>query len=211
MPYTPLTLRQDLNDLGISKWDWAGNGPKAPIDLQTGKAPVQSAADEISDYCWCAYDKAFRAVGDEAIGRVNHLTAAGLYEKVSDIVGKKTLFDQGTEGNLLRMDKWARVVNDSWILGGVHRGAKFRLTSPRVMENLWNYAIGAPVVTGREILGLLHFGYQFQQIGPWQVFVMTDRSRATGASLMEYDRLMANQGTIGNLLKLVDKSKLPTR
>lgn len=68
MPYTPLTLRQDLNDLGISKWDWAGNGPKAPIDLQTGKAPVQNAADEIADSCWCAYDKALRAAGDQAIG-----------------------------------------------------------------------------------------------------------------------------------------------
>jgi hypothetical protein len=211
MPYTPLTMRQDLNDLGISSWDWAGNGPKAPINLQTGKAPVQNAAEEIADYCWCAYDKAFRAAGDQAIGRVNHLNAAGLYEKVSEIVGRETLFSRGTQGNLLRMDKWARVVNDSWILGGVHRGAKFRLTSPRVIENLWNYAIGAPVVTGREILGLLHFGYQFQQIGPWQVFVPADRSRATSASLVQYDKLMTDKGTIGSLLKLVDKSKLPTR
>jgi hypothetical protein len=211
MPYTAQTIRRDLSELGVSSWDWAGNGPRAQIDLRTGKAPVQSAAAQIGEYCWCAYDKAFRAAGDEAVGRVNHLNAAGLYEKVSDIVGKETLFSQGTQGNLLRMDKWARVVNDSWILGGVHRGAKFRLTSPRVMENLWNYAIGAPVVTGREILGLLHFGYQLQQIGPWQVFVLADRSRATPANLVEYDRLMSSQGTIANLLKLVDKGKLPTR
>jgi hypothetical protein len=211
MPYTADTIRRDLNELGVSSWDWAGNGPKAQIDLRTGKAPVHSAAAEIADYCWCAYEKAFRASGDEVIGRVNHLNAAGLYEKVSDIVGKKTLFTQDTQGNLLRMDKWARVVNDSWILGGVHREAKFRLTSPRVMENLWNYAIGAPVVTGREILGLLHFGYELQQIGPWQIFVLADRSRTTAATLIEYDRLMSNQGTVGNLLKLVDKRKLPTR
>jgi len=211
MPYTPQTMRRDLNELGISKWDWAGSGPKAQIDPLTGTAPVQSAAEEIVEYCWCAYDKAFRAVGDQAIGRVNHLHAAGLYEKVSEIVEKKTLFSQGTQGNLLKMDKWARVVNDSWILGGVHRGAKFRLTSPRVMENLWNYAIGAPVVTGREILGLLHFGYEFQQIGPWQVFVASDRSRASSASLVAYDRLMSNHGTSQNLLKLVDKTKLPRR
>lgn len=211
MPYTRMTLRQDLNDLGIAAWDWGGNGPKAPIDLQTGKAPVQNAADEIAEYCWCAYDKALRAAGDQVIGRVNQLNAAGLYEKVSEIVGKETLFSQGTHGNLLRMDKWARVVNDSWILGGVHRGAMFRLTSPRVIENLWNYSIGAPVVTGREILGLLHFGYQLKQIGPWQVFVPADPRGAASATLVEYDKMMATKGTVVNLLKLVDKSKLPTR
>jgi hypothetical protein len=211
MPYTRQTLRQDLDTLGISSWDWAGDGPKAPIDLRTGKAPQQNVVEEIAEYCWRAYDKAFRAAGDQAIGRVNHLNAAGLYEKVSEIVGRDTLLNKGAQGNLLKLDKWARAVNDSWILGGVHRGSKFRLTSPLVMENLWNYAIGAPVVTGREIVGLLHFGYELQQVGPWQIFVSTDRSRAASASLVSYDRLMNDKGTIGSVLKLVDKKRLPTR
>jgi hypothetical protein len=211
MAYTQATIRQDLKQLNIATWDWAGDVAKLPIDLTTGKQPVlpaQDATEEIAQYCWCAYEKSFRGSGDEVLGRVNHLNAADLYKKVSEIVDKQTLFASGTKGNLLKMDKWARVVNDSWILGGIHRGAKFRLVSPRVMENLWNSSIGAPIVTAREILGLLHFGYRMQQIGPWQVLVLVDRGRSAVASLVEYDLLMQSEGTIRNVLKLVDTSRL---
>jgi hypothetical protein len=76
------------------------------------------------------------------------------------------------------------------------------------MENLWNYQIGLPVVTARELLGLLHFGYRLQQAGPWQVAVVSDRGRATAANLVDYAQLMSDQGTIRNVLKLVDRSKL---
>jgi hypothetical protein len=211
MPYTEPTIRQDLQKLNIDKWDWAGVTTKMPIDPKTGKPPVLTAQDvtqEMGTYCWCAYDKAFRTSGDQVIGRESHLNAAGLYDKVSDIVGDQTLATGGTKGNLLKMDKWARVVNDSWLLGGVHRGANFRLVSPRVMENLWNFKMGAPIVTAREMIGLLYFGYQIQQVGPYQVLSLVDRTRNASANLVDYDRLMQNEGTIRNVLKLVDKSKL---
>ncbi len=211
MPYTQETIRQDLRQLNIARWDWAGDAAKLPVDLTTGKQPVlpaQDATDEVAQYCWCAYEKSFRGSGDQVLGRVNHLSAAGLYEKVSEIVGEQTLFASGTKGNLLKMDKWARVVNDSWILGGIDRGANFRLVSPRVMENLWNFNSGMPIVTAREILGLLHFGYQMQQIGPWQVLVPVERGLTAMASLVEYHRLMESEGMIRNVLKLVDRSRL---
>jgi hypothetical protein len=211
MAYTKDIIRGDLKRLNVSAWQWAGNAPKAQIDLKTGKAPTrpaQDALEDITEYCWCAYDKAARGSGDQVIGRVNHLNAAGLYEKVSEILDKQTLFADSAKGNLLKMDKWSTVVNDSWVIGGVHRCANFRVVSPRVMENLWNYQIGLPVVTARELLGLLHFGYRIQQVGPWQVASVTDRGRATAANLVDYAQLMSDQGTIRNVLKLVDRSKL---
>jgi hypothetical protein len=210
MPYTEATIKQDLQKLNIEKWDWAGVVAKMPVDPKTGKPPVVTAkevTEDMAEYCWCAYDKAFRTNGDQVIGREEHLKAAGLFEKISDIVGDQTLAHSGTKGNLLKMDKWARVVNDSWVLGGVHRNAKFRLVSPRVMENLWNFSIGVPVVTAREILGLLYFGYQIQQVGPWQV-LSANAVDATKATLVEYDRLMQSESNIRSVLKLVDPSRL---
>ena len=47
-----------------------------------------------------------------------------------------------TRRDLLEMDKWTPVVNDCWVLGGVHRRAAFRLESPRALDNLWEGARG---------------------------------------------------------------------
>jgi hypothetical protein len=214
MPYANKQhLANDLQALKIDKWDWRGDS-NATIDLKTGKKPALPAgtAEDVADYCWCAYDKARKAGGDQVIGRVTHLKGAGLYKQVADLAGKQdTLFTKGAQGNLLQMDKWARVINDSWILGGVHRGAKFRLTSPRSLENLWNFAAGYASVTAREILGLLHFGYRFQQVGPWQLLVSANPGGAMTASLMDYDRLMSSQTSITQMLKLVDTSTLKPR
>jgi hypothetical protein len=64
----------------------------------TGKAPVVPKGDasgETANYCWIAYEKAFTTSGDQAIGLVNHLTAAGLYEKAAEIVGSETMRADG--------------------------------------------------------------------------------------------------------------------
>ena len=122
------------------------------------------------------------------IGRQNHLSQAGLFDKVANIIGNNTLFDAGSKGNLLQMDKWAKVVNDAWVLGGVHRQALFRLASPLAMHNLWNSSGGYFIVTAREIAGLLHFGYEYQRIGPWQTLSSKNYVKATTADLVKYDR-----------------------
>lgn len=186
----------------------------------------------IAEYCWVAYSKSLASVGDMVIGRQADLSRQGLYDKVAELVrtevgpltneqmqardakfGKVapnlTLLDEGTHGNLLNQDKWAAPVNDAWLLGGIHRKAKFRLASPRVMENLWNQS-GFLIVTAREILGLLHFGYELQQIGPWQVFVLpphkaVDASRAT---LQEYSRHLQSCNTIAKAEELRDRVAL---
>lgn len=167
--------------------------------------------EELSEYCWCAYEKAFHSAGDLVIGRVQHLNTADLYNKVSEIIGQETLFDGKAKGNLLKMDKWACVVNDSWILGGIHRRAKFRLASSLVLENLWNSSGGYLVVTAREILGLLHFGYQLEQIGPWKVLVPQKSVLATTADLIKYDQIIQSSGTFRQAINLIDKKSPQSR
>jgi hypothetical protein len=130
MPYgTKESVLHDLQRLGVTTWDWPGSAPAS-----TG----QSALEEIADYCWTAYQKSYRGTGHLVIGRQNNLSQAGLYEKVAAMKESQTLFDNVAQGNLLKKDKWAKVVNDAWILGAVHRFALVRLASPRVMDNLWN-------------------------------------------------------------------------
>jgi hypothetical protein len=55
---------------------------------------------------------------------------------------------------------------------------------------------------------LLHFGYRLDQVGPWQIVAVADSGRAAAASLLAYDKLMSDQSSIRDVLKLVDKSKL---
>ena len=82
------------------------------------------------------------------------------------------------------------------ILGGVHRRARFRLVSPRVMENLWNKDGGYFVVTAREIIGLMHFGYGLEQIGPWQCMVSKNVVKAHTADLVIYDKIINKRETL---------------
>jgi hypothetical protein len=211
VPYTKDSLRADLERLGVTKWDWPGKQPGTiRPDVQARNPRVaassgQSAVfEEIAEYCWTAYEKSFSSKGDLVIGRAPHLKAANLYDRVAEIIGDQTLFDSGAQGNLLQMDKWACVVNDSWILGGAHRKGLFRLASPRVMDNLWNKD-GYFVVTAREILGLLEFGYQFEQVGPWQCVVCRNAALATTADLLKYDSLVKKRQTIQQAQALIDQ------
>jgi hypothetical protein len=76
-------------------------------------------------------------------------------------------------------------------------------SATRVMENLWNKD-GYFVVTAREILGLLHFGHQFEQVGPWQCVVCRNAARATTADLLKYDCLVKSRQTIQQAQALID-------
>jgi len=91
MPYSEVTIRQDLKLLNIARWDWPPQSARLPVDLATGKQPTLSAQDateQLAQYCWRAYEKTLGGSGDQVIGRVNHLSSAELFEKVSEIVGK---------------------------------------------------------------------------------------------------------------------------
>lgn len=204
---TKESVRNDLIQLGVSTWDWPGDAPgviRPDVRANLPASRGQGALDEIVEYCWTAYQKSYKGVGDLVIGREGHLSQAGLYQKVAEMQNGQTLFDKAAQGNLLKVDKWARVVNDAWILGGVHRYALFRLASPRVMENLWNQNGGYFVVTARELLGLLTFGYGHEQVGPWQALVCKDKDRARTANLIEYDKLVRSGQTIEKASALQD-------
>jgi hypothetical protein len=128
-----------------------------------------------------------------AIGRMPDLT--DFKRKVCNIDTSKgqTLFDQGTRGNALEMDKWAPIMNDTWILGGVHRFADFVLYSPRSFENLWENSpkrVGM-VVTARELCGLTAFGYVRKTVRGAEVrYVCENRGKAQGADLLKYDAMI---------------------
>jgi hypothetical protein len=204
MIYTEATLKADLKRLNVKAWPaWVNPTIRNDLLARYPGIGIRDSLDETAAYCWRAYQSARQAVGDQVIGRIYHLRpgALNMYEKVGQMVGDETLFDRGTHGNTLKMDKWTMAVNDSWVLGGVHRQANFRLVSPRVMENLWN-ADGYFVVTARELLGLLHFGYELAQVGPWQVLICRNKSKAMNASLLEYDRIVKTGETVGQAEKL---------
>lgn len=215
MAYSRATLLADLQALGIASWDWAGSKPGRvnpalvkddPTLAWGGLEGSQVTEKELPEYCWRAYEKARTSAGDLVIGRESDLTAAGLYEKVAGLDDGDTILDRSAAGNLLKLDKWARVVNDSWVIGGIHRQAKFRLASSRIPKNLWNAEKSCLIVTARELLGLLHFGYALEQVGPWQVLLCRNASRAAGATLVEYDKLIKRNGTVADATKFLQQA-----
>ena len=75
--------------------------------------------DDISRYCWTAYHKARTASGPQVIGRVNDLNDS-VQKKMAHILKGQTLFDEGTQGNILKMDKWCLALNaarEPWAQG----------------------------------------------------------------------------------------------
>ncbi len=161
-------------------------------------------ACELAVYCFQCYESARTATGDQVIGRESDLKRAGLYRKVANIyrnanAGRPgTLFGPNAQGNLLLMNKWATIMNDAWLLGGVHRGANFRLASQRVLENLWNFNGGYLVVTARELIGLKEYGYDLVSQHPHQYYKPRGRTAtavARQAGLRDYDQLIQNEGS----------------
>jgi hypothetical protein len=70
------------------------------------------------------------------------------------------------KGSILHYNKdWHFLLNDSWLLGGVHAEAEFHLASPRHRDNVVDPAGGYLTVTGRELTGLKEFGYRFVSAG----------------------------------------------
>lgn len=190
MPYTTRTMYEHLVLLsmrnGARAWTWeAAYGPKDNPD----KTPL-SFWKQLHGYCYTVYSKAFEATGPQAIGRLADLT--DFKQQVCNIDTSKgeTLRLAGTHGSALEMDKWAPVLNDAWILGGVHRLADFVLHSPRSFENLWensSYRVGM-VVTARELAGLVAFGYVRTTVPGAEVrYVCKDSGKAQAADLLNYD------------------------
>jgi hypothetical protein len=77
------------------------------------------------------------------------------------------------QGEILDSDNWTVLVNDAWLLGGIHYIAQFFLASPRSSENIYRtvrpdwfrpdrqFRPGFTVFS-RELIGLVSCGYRFQ-------------------------------------------------
>ncbi|MEM9500644.1 MAG: hypothetical protein AAF941_02240 [Pseudomonadota bacterium] len=239
MPYTFHSMEAHVRTLvqrnNIKDWQWGGtaadrgtirdevfdrypNGTIERLVMQANNGSQHAKREllicELTAYCYSCYEKAKNASGAQVIGRERDLKAAGLYEKVAEIVdtpgagAKGSLFDNAAQGNLLLMNKWATVMNDAWLLGGIHRGADFRLASPQSLANLWNNPGGYLIVTGREILGLTAFGYRLHQdqnspLRDLRVFRQGNR-RGALATLLDYDDLIARRGSLATTLQMAD-------
>jgi hypothetical protein len=206
MPYSMITMREALKQLGLTSdhnafvWE-AKKGavnPHLSKQFEGLGGRGKNMLNDMLEYCWLAYSKSLSASGPLLIGRrgdlwvTDHLKRAGITNK-----DKETLWDPHTKGNIQLLDKWAPVVNDCWVLGGVHRSADFELVSMRTLQNLWDFKEGYHVVTAREILGLLHFGYSLKQHPAVVKLVCTDRGKAHGSNLLDYAALMKGKEAAG--------------
>jgi len=207
MAYTIITLRGALQEMdvagGAKPWAWEADktavNPKLEEQFPYGRAKAgKNVLNDITEYCWLAYSKSFETSGPHIIGRTDDLWIPEYLERFG-ITDKKTqtLWNSSVQGNIQLLDKWSPVVNDCWVLGGVHRRAQFELVSVRSLKNLWDFDRKGHVVTAREVLGLLHFGYSMTQ-GPSSLwFKCTDAAKANAATVQEYSSFMREQEAVG--------------
>ncbi|WP_152249596.1 hypothetical protein [Xanthomonas maliensis] len=94
-------------------------------------------------------------------------------------------------GSIMDSSKWTMLVNDAWLLGGIHSRTKFYLASPRTKVNIINsdglYA-NQLTVTGRELAGLKMFGYRVISMKIGEVAIHYDASLSGTASFEKYTR-----------------------
>lgn len=70
----------------------------------------------------------------------------------------------GHIGSILHSKKWTPLMNDAWILGGIHGGIPFHLASKRTVDNIKSESTDhVMTITGRELLGLRHGGYRIDR------------------------------------------------
>jgi hypothetical protein len=204
MSYSMVTMRQALKDVGNSKgvnafaWEQPGQAINPHLAAQFKYGRGQNFLNDLLEYCWLAYTKALNAFGPQLIGRTGDLWVAQHLQRTGiSVADQQTLWDPHTKGNIQVLDKWAPVVNDCWVLGGVHRRADFELVSMRTLKNLWDFDKGFHVVTAREILGLLNFGYAVKSQPNVVKLVCTDSAKAQGATIQAYDVLMRSHQALG--------------
>jgi hypothetical protein len=211
MRYSWVTMRQALKDVGVSKgvnpflWEEAQKvNPHLAAQFKHGRG--KNFLNDMLEYCLLAYSKAIDASGPQLIGRQDDLWVAEKLDRAGiSVADKQTLWDPHTKGNIQVLDKWAPVINDCWVLGGVHRRAAFELVSMRTLENLWHFANekkdpkdkARHVVTAREILGLLNFGYSVKRQADKVTLVCADASKADTATIQAYTAFMTGKEQTG--------------
>ncbi|MEV4781834.1 hypothetical protein [Burkholderia sp. LMU1-1-1.1] len=92
-------------------------------------------------------------------------------------------------GSIMYTEKWSLLVNDAFLIGGIHSFTEFHLASPRERRNIrcsvGDFA-GQLTVTGRELVALREFGYSVRKLPLGEVFVCTDHKAAARADFATY-------------------------
>ena len=79
---------------------------------------------------------------------------------------------------------WHFLINDSFILAGVHKQQEFQIASPRTPANIKNH--DGPTVTFREFIGLRAFGYKIKKTALNEIAYCVDSRSAQQASFAGY-------------------------
>ncbi|WP_153044888.1 hypothetical protein [Xenorhabdus mauleonii] len=153
--------------------------------------------NNFTEYCWRAYKRALKSEKQMYVGRVKNVWTKDILEKAGMENEGDFLWKKGAKGNVLKMDKWSLILNDIWVLGGIHRHADFHLESPNIPENLWDSKDNRHIVTAREILGLLGSGYKKVKKGNKTIFRCEDKAAADRATLRSYQIIMDAEALLG--------------
>lgn len=196
--YSFITLRRDIERLGYKSnknpflWEETNTCHEQLLSRYPYGRPRKNYINLLSEYCWHVYLKSSTARAALHIGRQHDVWKKEIFDKYA-LGNGENLWAPHTKGNILAIDKWVGIINDAWLLGGIHRHADFELMSPLAPQNLWNYEAGYHIVTGREVMGLLHFGYCMKKTSNKPYFSCADRQRASNANLISYDALMRKE------------------
>jgi hypothetical protein len=213
--YNQVTMRHDIYNINQDRralaFHWEND--KNNSEQLTAHYPYgrnkNNRMNDLAEYCWQAYHKAFFTYGPAIIGRQDALSEKSILDKYK-FKKNHTLWISETQGNILVMDKWSPVMNDAWLLGGVHRHADFRLMSYLAPTNLWNDIHDYHIVMAREVIGLLGFGYKMIRLQDGIIFKCLDYKRADNATLPDYHHIMheAEVGGMASIYPLITEPAL---
>ncbi|MBJ6133374.1 hypothetical protein JAU75_11055 [Ochrobactrum sp. Q0168] len=190
--YNQFRMRKDIETIGIrifqyEEYEDINEELRSKFIYGRGRKNI---VNDLTEYCWQVYQKARYASGPAEIGRVSDLWVEQNFIKYNIINKEDTLWHPDVMGNILKIDKWACIVNDSWVLGGIHRHADFKLSSNLTPDNLWNHKNKYHIVLAREIMGLLEFGYEMVETKNHTEFICKNYQNADRSDLPSYDSLM---------------------
>ncbi len=120
-------------------------------------------------------------------GTTSVVPKANTHKKLEELRQKGLPTADEQLGSILSEKNWWPMFNDAWLLGGVHKLARFYLARARAPEAhlVWNADKQRPRILGRELIGLKTFGYK-RVVNRFQadlglVFAASDISRSLTA------------------------------
>lgn len=105
-------------------------------------------------------------------------------------------------GSVLNSEKWTMLMNDAWLLAGLHSRNPFYLASGRTAENVKGTNPDFPMtVTGRELIGITSSGYEVVAGHPalGEVARPINKDAAKNATLRTYAEAVKNAVAEGRL------------